>query len=72
MTARLRHDPPSRPAPRTMRVTSVLIQPEAFGCRFDVIAPRASDCAEFDTIGEARAHADAIAAAQGLLVEERS
>jgi hypothetical protein len=55
-----------------MRVTSVLIQPEAFGCRFDVIAPRASDCAEFDTIGEARAHADAIAAAQGLLVEERS
>lgn len=72
MTARRRLDPPSPSLPRTMRVASVLIMPEPFGCGFDVIAPRAADSGEFPTIEAARAHADAIAVRHGWLVEEQS
>jgi hypothetical protein len=72
VTARRRHEPPSR-QPRPVLVASILIAPEPFVAgRWDVHCPRAADCREFDTIEAARAHADAIATRQGLLVEERS
>lgn len=71
MRARRTLPPPGRPA-RAPLVSTVIIEREAFGAGWDVRCPRTADCAEFDTIEEARAHADAVAARFALLVEERS
>lgn len=71
MIVRRHQDPPSRPV-RTPLVTTIVVAPEPLGAGWDVHCPCVADCREFDTIEEARAHADTIAARHGLLVEERS